>query len=467
MASGEGNSKSKLSSLALSRRKIVAGGAGVLGVTGVLFGVSRKLRNRLGNLAQHAAFAQGTDVSRGESFGDTSSIYVSRNQTAADNMDTVLSKLGGIQARVGAEDLVIIKVSAQWWNQGMTNVAAVKRLIEHVLARPGGFHGEVVVFENTHFRMKDGSGLSRAWVCPSQRNVDVPGWNTLGDLIPYFQQRGAPVSFVGLVDAGPSALANDDWHDARHEYGVYGGDNRGPIEAGSARDGYHWDFSDVFELPRSPFDAARCLTTWPRFTSPRSGLVIDLRDGVFRRTSAGLLPVDRKLTWINMTTANEHTATGLTAATKSTMGVVDMSAGELGTHPLSQGYRSVHYFGKGTPSASWRMGGPLAHFANVVRAPDLIVSVAQWVAFTPKAPLPGDIRMEAASAAPVQTIVAGDDPVAIDAWLCRSIMREVAVVNFERTLDVDNEATTVSKFLRYYRQVRGRGALAANAIRIV
>ena len=69
---------------------------------------------------------------------------------------------------------------------GMTNVAAVKRMIEHILDRPN-FAGEVIMFENTHFRMSDGSGLSRAWVAASERNVDVPGWRGLGDLITHFK----------------------------------------------------------------------------------------------------------------------------------------------------------------------------------------------------------------------------------------------------------------------------------------
>lgn len=450
----------------VSRRSIVIAGAGTVGIGGGLYGLSRAIRVRLANWTQQKEFTAGPPVT-GAPPGQTSRIYVAQNASPTAGVDAVLTKLGGIQSKVGEDDVVIIKVSAQWWNQGMTNVAAVKRVIEHILERPGGFSGEVIVFENTHFRMSDGSGLSRAWVRPSERNVDVPGWTKLGDLLPHFSRLNSPVSFVGLVDGGASALANDDWHDERHEYGVYGGDGRGPIEPGSDRDGYHWDFSNVFELSRSPFERARCLTSWPRFTSPHSGMVVDLRDGVLQRTAHGLVPVGRKLTWINMTTVNEHGATGLTGATKSTMGVVDMSAGEVGTHPLGRGFRSVHYFGKGAPSAWWRMAGPLAHFANTVRAPDLIISVAQWVAFTPEQPISGDIRMEAASAAPMRTTVAGEDPVAIDGWLCRNVMSQVPTVNFARMLDVDDAQTTVAKFLRYFVQVRGSGALSPDVIDVV
>jgi hypothetical protein len=351
----------------------------------------------------------------------------------------------------------------------MTNVAAVKRVIEHVLERPG-FRGEVIVFENTHFRMPDGSGLSRAWVRPSERNVDVPGWNKMGDLVRHFQERGSPVSFVGLVDAGPSSLSDDEWMDPGHTTGRYGGDGRGPIADGEDRDGYHWDFSRTFRLERSWVDEARTPLTWPRFTSPRSGVVVDLEDGLFRRESGRLVRLDRpetKLVWINMTTANEHGATGFTGACKSTMGVVDMSAGALGTHPLARGYASVHYFGVGWPKAQWRMAGPLAYFARTVRKPDLIVTVAEWVGYEP-IDYTGDLdlRIAPTTCAQKKTIICGSDPVAIDTWAVRNLFADLRCKNRAALLDLDSPESTITKFLRYYRQVYESGTLDPSLIEV-
>jgi hypothetical protein len=79
-----------------------------------------------------------------------------------------------------------------------------------------------------------------------ERNVDVRSWTRLGDLVAHFTGLGAPVIFVGLVDAGASELAGDSWHDPGHQHGVYGGDGRGPIGAGEERDGYCWDFDAAF-----------------------------------------------------------------------------------------------------------------------------------------------------------------------------------------------------------------------------
>jgi hypothetical protein len=448
----------------LSRRKMIIGGIAA-GVGALGFAVRRRLSSKLASITQLPSFTATPALVPHDPARDRAKIYVARGGSPAANVDVVLAKLGGIGSLVGAEDVVVIKVSAQWWNQGMTNVAAVKRLIECVLERDG-FRGEVILFENTHFRLADGSGLSRAWLAKSERNVDVPGWDKLGDLIPHFRDRGAPVSFVGLVDAGPSELANDAWHDPTHALGVYGGDDRGPIGPAEDRDGYHWDFGKTFRLARSWVDDARTPLTWPRFTSPRTGLVVDLKDGVLRRDSGKLVPTGKKLTWINMTTANEHGATGFTGACKSTMGIVDMSAGALGTHPVARGYASVHYFGRGTPSATWRMAGPLAYFAREVRSPDLILLVAEWVAFIP----PGfdsekeDIRHSAATCTQKRTIVAGTDPAAIDTWAARNLMMETASANKAVHFDLDQTGAKLTKFLRYYREVYGKGTIDPDLI---
>jgi len=439
---------------------VLKAGVVAAGAAGLGYALRRSIVARLDRWTQRADFTATPPLLPHDPERDKSRIAVARGGAPGDNIDAALAPLGGIERFVGPRDVVIIKVSAQWWNQGMTNVAAARRVIERVLARPG-LTGEVIVFENTHFRLSDGSGLSRAWTRPSDRNVDVPGWTRLGDLIPHFTRQGAPVSFVGLVDAGASALAGDHWFDPQHEHGVYGGDGRGPIADGEERDGYHWDFSETFSVPRSLVESARAPLTWPVFTSPRSGLVVDLRRGLFQKDGTGrrVAVADRKLTWINMTTCNEHLSTGITAACKSPMGLVDMSAGALGTHPRARGYLSLHYFGR--PNASWRMAGPLAHFTKKVRAPDLYLAVAEWIAVTP----PGawdserqDIRLEEASARRARTVVAGTDPVAIDLWCARNLLMPSGGVRRD-LWDLDDPSSFAVKFLRTYRQVMGRGTM--------
>ncbi|HMF40861.1 MAG TPA: DUF362 domain-containing protein [Polyangia bacterium] len=452
----------------MKRRPVLKAGVAIAGMAGVGYALRRSIVARLDRWTRRADFAATPPLLPHDPVRDRSRVAVARGGAPADNIDAALAKVGGIERVVGERDVVLIKVSAQWWNQGMTNVAAARRLIERVVGRPG-FAGEVIVFENTHFRLPDGSGLSRAWTRPSDRNVDVPGWTRLGDLIPHFAGLKAPVSFVGLIDGGASALAGDHWFDSRHEHGVYGGDGRGPIADGEERDGYHWDFTETFSLPRSLVDSARTPLTWPVFTSPRSGLVVDLRRGIFQKDASGRrAPVaDRKLTWINMTTCNEHAATGITAACKSPMGLVDMSAGALGTDPRGRGYQSLHYFGY--PNASWRMAGPLADFTMKVRAPDLYLTVAEWISITPPGPWDPerqDIRLEEASARRARTVVAGTDPVAIDTYCARNLLMPASGARRDMW-DLDDPSSFAVKFLRYYRQVAGRGTMDPSLIEVV
>jgi Domain of unknown function (DUF362) len=444
--------------MAITRRKLLIGG-GAVGTIGAAAFVFRSRVRRLISRATRDKDFTATPALLPHRPDEARTIYSASGAPPAANVDAIFDKIG-IEKIVGEDDVVIIKVAAQWWNQGMTNVAAARRVIERVLARPN-FRGEVVVFENTHFRLADGSGLSRAFTRPSERNVDVDGWSTLGDLVAHYKPQNLPVSFVGLVDAATSELAGDPWHDPAHTHGVYGGDGRGPIATGELRDGYHWDFTRTFAKKRSWVDTARTPLTWPVFSSPRSKLRIDLADGVFE----GPTKTSRKLTWISLVNVNQHGSTGMTACCKSAMGVVDMSAGRFGTDPRSDGYQSVHYFGN--PDASWRMAGPLAQFAREVRTPDLYLAVAEWVALEPPPNVAWDgdrqdIRLEGSTAHRANTIVAGTDAVAVDWWAAKHVLAPIAQRTNSRgfsQLDLANPDSKLSRFLRYYREVYRGGTM--------
>jgi hypothetical protein len=48
---------------------------------------------------------------------------------------------------IGADDVVLIKVNAQWECRGMTNTDVVRGVIRRILDHPDGFIGEVVIVE--------------------------------------------------------------------------------------------------------------------------------------------------------------------------------------------------------------------------------------------------------------------------------------------------------------------------------
>ena len=255
----------------MSRRKLLIGAGAAAGLAGATWVMRNRIRTFIDKKTVLPSFSATPPLLPHDPVKDKTTVHVGKGGGPAANVDAVVGALGGMGKVVGVDDVVVIKVSAQWWNQGMTNVAAVKRTIEHILEIPG-WKGEIVVIENTHFRFLDKAvddpsrGLTRAWTAPSVRNVDVPGWTKLGDLIPHFAGLKAPVSFVGLVDGGGSSLAGDPWFDPSHAHGVYGGDDRGPIRAGELRDGYHWDFDQVFRVRRSRVGDAQTPVTWPGVT---------------------------------------------------------------------------------------------------------------------------------------------------------------------------------------------------------
>ncbi|MFO0675394.1 MAG: DUF362 domain-containing protein [Polyangiaceae bacterium] len=440
----------------LTRRNLVFGSVATAGLA-ALAAFRKSVKSRVSKLTIRPEFVGTPALLPHDPSTERRTLFVARGASPAQNVDDALAKFGGLAKVVGTDDVVLLRVSAQWWNQGMTNVAAAKRMIEQILEVPG-FKGEVIVFENTHFRLGDGNPLSRAWVRPSERNVDVPGWKTLGDLIPHFASRNVPVSFVGLVDAGPSELSEGEWHDPGRKHGVYGGDGRGPIAPGEVRDGYVWDFDGTFRVKKSLVETAAVPLTWPVFVSPRSGLLVDFKEGAFRVEGGRKIPSGRKITFLNMVTTNEHASTGFTGAVKSAMGLVDMSAGRLGTDPRILEYLSVHYFGN--PEATWRMAGPLAHFAKNVRRADLVVAVAEWVGSVPKGVAwdeeSKDLRLEEASAFRTNTVVVGEDPVAIDAWCVKNLVSPIGGGR-PHLWNLDDPNSKVTRFLRDYRAVAGGG----------
>ena len=54
----------------------------------------------------------------------------------------------GSNGLIAADDVVVLKVNAQWKYRGCTNSDLVRGVIQSILEHPDGFHGEVVIVEN-------------------------------------------------------------------------------------------------------------------------------------------------------------------------------------------------------------------------------------------------------------------------------------------------------------------------------
>jgi len=58
------------------------------------------------------------------------------------------SPLSGPSGMIQSNDIVLIKVNAQWKYRGCTNSDIIRGLVQRILDHPDGFDGEVVIFEN-------------------------------------------------------------------------------------------------------------------------------------------------------------------------------------------------------------------------------------------------------------------------------------------------------------------------------
>jgi len=56
--------------------------------------------------------------------------------------------LASPQGMIAADDVVLVKINAQWKYRGCTNSDVVRGLIQRILEHPDGFRGEVVLVEN-------------------------------------------------------------------------------------------------------------------------------------------------------------------------------------------------------------------------------------------------------------------------------------------------------------------------------
>ena len=220
---------------------------------------------------------------------------------------------------IAADDVVVIKVNAQWKYRGCTNSDLVRGLIRRVLGHPDGFRGEVVIVENGQ-----GRGSLR---CDTQ------------------------ASYGG--DAGVHANANDESHHFLHLVDVVFRDPRvsafllDPVRSTFISDGDHT--TNGYRKYEN--------VSYPCFTTAK-GNRVELREGVWSGSG-----YSQNLKLINVPVLKHHDTGGseITAALKHFYGLVSMSDGSIGFR---------HYAG---------LGETCGKMIISVRAPVLNIIDAIWV----------------------------------------------------------------------------------------
>jgi len=376
-----------------------------------------------------------------------SDIFIARNGSPQHNVAKVIEMMGGIEKLVGVNDIVILKPNAQWWNQGRTNLAAMKGFIDLVLNIPD-FKGEVIIAENHHFmdvslREREQDNI-RGWTHLSEINGDIDGVNhNLNTLVELYQKQGCRhVTKYHWRDGGPK---RDIWGN---------GQNGGVVSSPAEEDGYVW--SDI-NYTFTGFLGLKKWTvkmTYPIFTSPYSGITIDFKNGAFKRNGKGggdYLP-DKPIRFINFAVLNTHgTDTGITSSTKNYMGITDLSCGAWGLQP--KGYVNIHQCGE--RYYPYSKAGPLGHFMKTIRKADLNIVTAEWVGW--------GSRTDPSKATRMRTILASKDPIALDYYGAKYLLYPFSN---EKYHDPDNPQNCVRKFLELALEASGDGTLDERLMRI-
>ena len=258
--------------------------------------------------------------------------------------ETPLSGPSGIVER---DDVVLIKVNAQWKYRGCTNSDLIRGLIQAILDHPDGFRGEVVIFENGQDR--------------GSLNCDTGSNYPDGSV--HANANDENQSFLYLV--------NTIFNDPRLSSYLLDPIGRTFIGANDhLNDGYR-TYENV---------------SYPCFTTAR-GHRIELREGIWQGNG-----YSQNLKLINVPVLKYHDTGGseITASLKHFYGVVSMNDG-------NRNFR--HYSGLGETCGKMMVS---------VRTPVLNIIDAIWVSFSSVAGYPANTTFQASQILACQDPVALD-----------------------------------------------------------
>jgi len=428
-------------------------GLGLLGMASVLFRGSliHKLKGSIVSfLKMIAPFSEVHQINRKyqeKKQDQLSEIYLASARTPYDNLGKILDMMGGIDKYIGKKDIIIIKPNAQWWNQGRTNLAAIKSFIDHIL-KIEGFDGEVIIAENNHFM--DNS-------LPNDEKDNNRGWTHLSLINGSI--NGKKYNFNTLIEeynnSGYKNITKYHWRDGGIKDNIWGnGQNGGIVTSVAEKDGYVWTKDDYVCSGFWGLKKWYVKMSYPVFTSKYSGISIDLKKGAFIREKDGVarfLP-DRPIRLINFAVLNSHgTDTGITSAVKNYMGITDLSCGWWGLKP--EGYVNVHACGG--VFYPYAKGGPLGYFMKTIRKADMNIVTGEWVGW--------GSRTDPAKAAKMQTILGSTDPIALDYYSSKYILFPLSQRDYHNP---DNPKSPVRKFLEIALESLGEGTLNEKQMKV-
>jgi uncharacterized protein DUF362 len=311
---------------------------------------------------------------------------VGEMETRSDFFYRTAAHPGGV---VGRTDVVVVKINNQWGALGdgdglgrlTTDTDVLKGLIWAILRHPEGFTGEVVVAENTQDANPD---WNKAPANAEDQN------QTYQHVIDTFQSLGRPVSLY-------------NW-DALNANTVAGGPVGGGYPAGEYIGG---NFTDAYILLQDPAASGQNELSYPKFRTAR-GTYVSMRYGVW---AAGHYESER-LTFINLPVLKKHGMAGSTIAWKNLIGFVTIADADA----RFSGWEQMHDFFWGYTGGPNSAYGLLGRQMALIRAPDLNVVDAIWVATEDNT---------SGNAVRQDVLMASTDPFAVDWYASEYVLAPV------------------------------------------
>ncbi len=329
--------------------------------------------------------------------------------------------LSGPTGLIAANDVVILKVNAQWKCRGCTNTDVLRGLIHRILGHPDGFIGEVVIFENGQGRPAAFDGVHNDSDKPEYKpfpeldgkvivNAEQPDLMTINYLVSTVF-AGKPVSTF-LMDRFSNVWVSFDDHETN----------------GYRRIGE----------PGTP-----CIS-YPCFSTVR-GNRVELKEGVW--TGSGYA---QNLKLIHCPVLKDHSGDiGMTGALKIVYGTLSMSDGTSAKR---------HYAD---------LGSQCARMWTEVRPPDLNILDCIWVSHGSMTAdgqhVSGCIGYPPSITSRQNILLAGHDPLAIDYHANKHILLPLGG-NSSAAHDPDNNSRLVSVYKQAEETINRAGGIRGRQV---
>ncbi len=315
-----------------------------------------------------------------------SNIFVvnGRQTATASNLVNLMASNGlDFYSMIQSNDVVLIKINAEWDERGGTDTDVLRQLIQAIISHPNGFTGEIVVADNGQFQ---------TFMNGANNNAE---------------------------DHTQSPQDVADSYSAKYNVSTY---DWMPIRKTQVDEYTAGDMKDGYILESNPNNITNIQVSYPKFRTI-FGTYISFKNGIWNGQE-----YENRLKVINMPVLKSHNMYGVTGAVKHYMGV--QTEGINGG--LANGHESIASGGMGTLMAETRM-------------PTLNILCAIWVNAIPDNYVGAGPSTPYNFATRTNVLAASTDPVALDYWASKYVLVQAAQrIGYSDTHTLDPESTNKS-----------------------